>query len=475
MLISSLHLSTEQARSATSQTTWLAIISLLLGAACIQLVIMRFFNGQMAPDVFASLLHQLVQTKGTPALVKSLASHLIPYSAFVTYTLHLVLLLAGTLLILRVFIVLGATLMFFGFILLWGLTYMGENSWYFEFLSPALFALILAVSIYKLHKDSQYNFRSRFLGAVIAPRVSLLTWGCAIVVASALLFGVFVMSRNGGDYVFTVSALSSITIAILSIASKYLDKYRNTPPKQDSTPILGRWIDLFTFTIGVMLVFQIFEDGLLNWFTVEGYRGLINSYVEYGNTPYWYRGALAWVADHAEIFMPTQRVFETVAAICMVILVFRFPVVLLATGLFAILSFTEFGVTNAWPPAPGKPPAWVFELLLTTLVSFTCGLYYLLDAIAHKSWKHWILGPKIFDSISDFNKCFLFIFLLIIEVIIFSSTPIQEETKFIALHFSALSLIPLFFTMIILDKYRAITPKIDFYTNPNGKNHNQLP
>ncbi|AWF80879.1 hypothetical protein BTJ40_08710 [Microbulbifer sp. A4B17] len=454
MRISSLLLSTEQAENAISQTTWLAVISLFLGAACIQLVIMRYFNGQMAPEVFAGSLRQLVQIGDTPPLIKSFASYLSSHVTVATYTLHLALFFAGALLILRIFIVLGAILMFFGFILLWGLTYTAENSWYFEFLSPALFALILAISVYTLHRNPLHDLRSQILGTVLAPKISLLTWSYWVFIASALLFGIFVMSRNGGDYVFTVSFLSSILIAALSIISKFLDRYRIVPPRQNSTLLLGRWIDLFTITIGVMLIFQVFEDALLNWFTVEGYRGLVNSYAEYGNTPTWYRSMLTWVANHAEIFMPIQRVFEIFAAICMVILIFRFPIVLMTTGLFAILSFTEFGITNVWPPAPGKPPAWVFELLLTTLVSFTCGLYYLLEAMARKSWKYWVMGPKVFDSISALDKYFLLVFLFIIEIIVFSVTPTTRENKFIALHFTALSTVPLLYIIIVLDKYR---------------------
>ncbi|WP_444883923.1 hypothetical protein [Microbulbifer sp. PSTR4-B] len=269
-----------------------------------------------------------------------------------------------------------------------------------------------------------------------------------------MLFAIFLMSRNGGNYILLVSLLSSITIAALAILSKFLDRYRIVLQTEQSNLLVGRWINLFTITIGVMLIFQVYEDSLLNWFTVEGYRGLVNSYVEYGSTPLWFRNALAWVAEHANIFMPIQRVFEVSAAICMVILVFRFPIVLLTTGLFAILSFTEFGVTNVWPPTPGKPPAWVFELLLTTLVSLTCGLYYLFDALKYKSWRYWMLGSKVFESISKLDKYLLFILFFILEIIVFSVTPSSKENDIIALHLAALTLIPLFYILILVDIYR---------------------
>ncbi|WP_444923290.1 hypothetical protein ACJJH9_15375 [Microbulbifer sp. DLAB2-AF] len=440
------------------------MISLFLGAACIQLVIMRYLNGEMAPQAFAAVLEQLIRTEEVPAALKSLAIFFTPHITSLTYSLHFVILLAGVLLILRVLMTLGALLMFVSFIVLWGFTYMGENSWFFEFLSPALYALVLAVSSCSFTSNIQKPsdqasshptpYHQRLLGSILAPDISFLSWCLWVIVASSVLFAIFLMSRNGGNHILLASLLSSITIAALAILSKFLDRYRIVLQTEQSNLLVGRWINLFTITIGVMLIFQVYEDSLLNWFTVEGYRGLVNSYVEYGNTPLWFRNALAWVAEHANIFMPIQRVFEVSAAICMVILVFRFPIVLLTTGLFAILSFTEFGVTNVWPPAPGKPPAWVFELLLTTLVSLTCGLYYLFDALKCKSWRYWLLGYKVFESISSLDKRLLFILFFILEIIVFSVSPSSKENDIIALHLAALALIPLFYILTLLDVHR---------------------
>ncbi|WP_444887066.1 hypothetical protein [Microbulbifer sp. JMSA008] len=466
---SSQTLDTSQTKAATSQTAWLAMISLFLGAACIQLVIMRYLNGEMAPLAFAAVLEQLIRTEEVPAAIQSLAIFFTPHITSLTYSLHFVILLAGVLLILRVLMTLGALLMFVSFIVLWGFTYMGENSWFFEFLSPALYALVLAVSSCSFTPNIQKPsdqasshptpYHQRLLGSILAPDISFLSWCLWVIVASSVLFAIFLMSRNGGNHILLASLLSSITIAALAILSKFLDRYRMVLQTEQSNLLVGRWINLFTITIGVMLIFQVYEDSLLNWFTVEGYRGLVNSYVEYGNTPLWFRNALAWVAEHANIFMPIQRVFEVSAAICMVILVFRFPIVLLTTGLFAILSFTEFGVTNVWPPAPGKPPAWVFELLLTTLVSLTCGLYYLFDALKCKSWRYWLLGSKVFESISKLDKHLLFILFFILEIIVFSVSPSSKENDIIALHLAALTLIPLFYILILIDIYRKDSTK----------------
>ncbi|WP_444901032.1 hypothetical protein ACJJIG_12770 [Microbulbifer sp. SSSA007] len=461
---SSQTLDTSQTKTATSSTAWLAMISLFLGAACIQLVITRYLNGEVAPQAFAAALEQLIQAEEAPTAIQSLAIFFTPHITSLTYSLHFAILLAGALLILRILMPLGALLMFVSFIVLWGFTYMGENSWFFEFLSPALYALVLAVSSYGLtpniqkpsdHPSSHPTpYYQRLLGGILAPDISFLSWCLWVIVVSSVLFAIFLMSRNGGNHILLASLLSSITIAVLAILSKFLDRYRVVAQTQQSNLLVGRWINLFTITIGVMLIFQVYEDSLLNWFTVEGYRGLVNSYVEYGNTPLWFRNALAWVAEHANIFMPIQRVFEVSAAICMVILVFRFPIVLLTTGLFAILSFTEFGVTNVWPPAPGKPPAWVFELLLTTLVSLTCGLYYLFDALKCKSWRYWLLGSKVFESISSLDKRLLFILFFILEIIVFSVSPSSKENDIIALHLAALALIPLFYTLTLLDVHR---------------------
>ncbi|USD20732.1 hypothetical protein MJO52_16920 [Microbulbifer variabilis] len=445
------------------------MISLFLGAACIQLVIMRYLNGEMAPQAFAAALEQLIRTEEVPAALKSLAIFFTPHITSLTYSLHFAILLAGVLLILRVLMTLGALLMFVSFILLWGFTYMGENSWFFEFLSPALYALVLAVSSCSFTPNIQKPsdqassyptpYHQRLLGSILAPDISFLSWCLWVIVASSVFFAIFLMSRNGGNHILLASLLSSITIAVLVILSKFLDRYRMVLQTEQSNLLLGRWINLFTITIGVMLIFQVYEDSLLNWFTVEGYRGLVDSYVEYGNTPLWFRNALAWVAEHANIFMPIQRIFEVSAAICMVILVFRFPIFLLTTGLFAILSFTEFGVTNVWPPAPGKPPAWVFELLLTTLVSLTCGLYYLFDALKCKSWRYWLLGSKVFESISKLDKYLLFILFFILEIIVFSVSPSSKENDIIALHLAALTLIPLFYILILIDIYRKDSTK----------------
>ncbi|WP_299589238.1 hypothetical protein [uncultured Microbulbifer sp.] len=461
---SSQTLDTSQEKTATSPTAWLAMISLFLGAACIQLVIMRYLNGEMAPQPFAAALEQLIRTEEAPAALKSLATFFTPHIISLTYSLHLAILLAGVLLILRVLMTLGALLMFVGFIVLWGFTYMGENSWFFEFLSPAFYALVLAVSNYNLTPNIQKPsdqasphptpYHQRLLGSIPAPDISFLSWCLWVIVVSSVLFAIFLMSRNGGTHILLASLLSSITIAALAILSKFLDRYRMALQTEQSNLLVGRWINLFTITIGVMLIFQVYEDSLLNWFTVEGYRGLVNSYVEYGNTPLWFRNALAWVAEHANIFMPIQRIFEVSAAICMVILVFRFPIVLLTSGLFAILSFTEFGVTNVWPPTPGKPPAWVFELLLTTLVSLTCGLYYFFDMLKHKSFRYCLLGSKIFDSISRFDKRLFFSLFFMLWIIVLSTPPTSKESDILALHLTFLSIVPLFYILLHIDRFR---------------------
>lgn len=44
------------------------------------------------------------------------------------------------------------------------------------------------------------------------------------------------------------------------------------------------WLELLTVLIGAMLVFQIYEDYLLHWFTITGYQQLIDVYGKYSHS-----------------------------------------------------------------------------------------------------------------------------------------------------------------------------------------------
>ena len=99
------------------------------------------------------------------------------------------------------------------------------------------------------------------------------------------------------------------------------------------------------------------------------------------------------------MLLPLFIVYEIVVASLLVLLVFRGPITLLASGLFFLLAFAEFGVSSTWPPTPGfYNGQW--QLLLPALVSLLISLGKFEEIYHAPSWKKAIWGSKTFYSLS---------------------------------------------------------------------------
>ncbi len=158
------------------------------------------------------------------------------------------------------------------------------------------------------------------------------------------------------------------------------------------------WLELLTVLIGAMLVFQIYEDYLLHWFTITGYQQLIDVYGKYSHSLPFFRTFIEFLGTKAEIIMPIQLVVESICALSLVILVLRAPFMIIATLLFWLLTYVEFGVPATWPLAVPPIPTWTWELLFTLVVSIILSLYHTGIMLRAKNAKERFLGIPIFKE-----------------------------------------------------------------------------
>lgn len=96
--------------------------------------------------------------------------------------------------------------------------------------------------------------------------------------------------------------------------------------------------------------------------------------------------------------MPIQLVVESICALSLVILVLRAPFMIIATLLFGLLTYVEFGVPATWPPAVPPIPTWTWELLFTLVVSIILSLYHTGIMLRAKNAKERFLGIPIFKE-----------------------------------------------------------------------------
>lgn len=109
-----------------------------------------------------------------------------------------------------------------------------------------------------------------------------------------------------------------------------------------------------------MLVFQVFEDNFLHWFSITGYRQLVDIYSEYNHTPGWFLNFIVFIGAKADIMMPVELLIESVCALALVNLVLRALFMIIVAVLFLLLTYIEFGVLATWPPNLGAMPTWTW-------------------------------------------------------------------------------------------------------------------
>lgn len=114
---------------------------------------------------------------------------------------------------------------------------------------------------------------------------------------------------------------------------------------------------LVRLTIGTMFVWVFFENLGKGLYTPSGYADLINSYIQNGSAPAFWKSVMALVANHASIAAPLQALTEISLGVLLVLGLVTRLVALVACAYLASLWVSEWGT------------AWIWELLVPVLAS----------------------------------------------------------------------------------------------------------
>ena len=108
-------------------------------------------------------------------------------------------------------------------------------------------------------------------------------------------------------------------------------------------------------TIGAMFVWVFFENLGKGLYRPAGYAGLINYYIQHGNSPAAWKSIMSLAASHAPMAAPLQGVTEISLGILLLLGLLTRPAALVAFGLLASLWVSEWGTS------------WIWELLVPVL------------------------------------------------------------------------------------------------------------
>ncbi|AIT62934.1 hypothetical protein [Coxiella burnetii] len=391
---------------------WMDILAFLIGAVLLNeffsLWDAHFFtpSGMSQRLTFLATHNNFVVLKNLLRLVAHGAAILGPLTAIILFLTAAAIILF----IMRGFMLFTATLIFFFYYL----SHLGvPGIWTFEYLLPFLYSGCVWLSFLPDRALLQRkNKRIQFFGFKVFENKQVSVNVILILVASLLLWYVNYLSNNLNQLSNLVGIKTAITFAILGIISLLMDKLRyknqgrhdyDNSAFRTTHPIYAKllhfpWLELLTVLIGAMLVFQIYEDYLLHWFTITGYQQLIDVYGKYSHSLPFFRTFIEFLGTKAEIIMPIQLVVESICALSLVILVLRAPFMIIATLLFGLLTYVEFGVPATWPPAVPPIPTWTWELLFTLVVSIILSLYHTGIMLRAKNAKERFLGIPIFKE-----------------------------------------------------------------------------
>ncbi len=426
-------------KSAQRHYYWLDIISIVLGCVLLteffHLLNRDFFNSVG----FAARLDHLVAGNsigGWDFLLTELARH----AAFFA-PLSAVLLALGSLLMILLIVKRVArwlTVVVFLFYYLSHLHYPG--TWLFEYLMPLLIALCIAIAS-----------SVPFTPAKLWPRPRLWLQILIIAAVSCLLWYSVFLSEKKNHMIHHSAFYSAISFAVLLVILIFLDRFRSRREVQEyhlRHPLIPiPWMDILTIIIGAMLVFQIYEDYLLKWFTLTGYKSLTEIYQTYTSAPRWMADFVKLAGTHAPFLMPIQVALESVCALMLVILVLRVPFTILAFLLFATLSFIEFGVPATWPASSEAPLTWTWELLFTTTVTFCLVVFNLQRLRITKPEERFKLGTGVFGHTRFITRIIIAMLGgIILSALVVISGTLKEFNHVLAIE----SGLTLFFYLLLL-------------------------
>lgn len=383
---------------------WIKVIGMLLGAATLQVFLLQVYSGHFTVSGMGAYLGQIVTTNKAPAYWNLLLTFFAHQPLFSVVLLGLVMLacVVGLFFSSSPIYPLLSSALYASF---WLSNLGSPGSWLFELLFPALFSLIVALAQWEIRQYS--TSKSSWLGHKVLPSKNNIVSG-VIAVILLLMFSYFnYLSKNGGENVIAVTALFSVLTALITYCSLSLDIRCSEIDHSLLQRVNRKYLFLIASTIGLMLIYQVNADISLNWFTSEGYKHLVDTYQKTSNAPEFVKSFLALSASISSTLAPTQFVFESLAALCLFVGIFRAPMYWLTTGLLGLLMVIEFGIPATWQPTPTSPVNWVWELMLPTLVLAICSVHATVEVFESKSIRQLIFGNQLFTEVSIATKALI--------------------------------------------------------------------
>lgn len=420
-------------------------IIFLMGMVLLTQFFALLFQGIFTPTGLTTLLSDIGHYLDEGSYAKKMVWLLLQYKTVLAPLFGLLLFFSAvcsTMLMARATVSLLVGLAFF---LSWIILWRYPGMWSFEFFFPASFAVCAGLS--KL--TSPVLTSSLFHKLAWSKSISI----AMIMVMAMVLWYVTFIAYHDTVLATKISISSAITFFVLSLFHLGIDNLISKKNDDVSCDSRWPWIDIIIITIGAMMVMQVYANYYSGLFEVNNYRSLVNYYASASGSD-WLRPFLVWSAEHSDLLMPLQIIFEVVVAILLCLLILSGPVLLLTAGLFIILAFSELGVSASWPPNPDNL-TWEWELLLVTGVSLLIGYRKLIELLHADNRRQAIFGKKIFNKLSLMMRLLIAVAGGTSLYFIGIATKIFGDTYEIISLSAGVTFFLLLAVLAFLDKYRA--------------------
>lgn len=367
------------------------IITVTLGAMMLDAFFTGFALNWFSQTGFEAHIDDFINHGGSPAYWKLILSWLSHQSTVIAPLLAAFFLLSGVMAVLLIYRSIVTILISLFYLALWICEWNYPSSWIFEFLLPASIGLCAGFAHFFAY--SKLTLKEKILGQSFFGNMSHPWRILIILLTSVWLWYAIMLGGNAGEQSNRVGLLTAALFALLFFTLGLMDS-KKASKKLNYAP----WTSFIIVIIGSMLVVQVYANISVGWFSsAEKYSDLVMYYAQATNAPSWYKALLGWCADQADSLYPIQAVVEFAFAFLLSALIFRGPVLLFATGMFAMLMFAEFGVSAMFPPDPNVLTG-TWELMFVTIVSLFVSLKEIGLLFQQNSVSKVILGPRLFPQ-----------------------------------------------------------------------------
>ena len=406
---------------------WMVLINQLMGLILLSEWWTLLFKGVFTPTGLVSHLQSLLSQSHNNIFLHTALQWALQFPGL-SYTVAAVILLTATLMLVGIYRFLANWVATFIF-LLYVLCHLNHpGTWLFEYVSPFVFSLLLALAT---GKDVFCRSKRIVAFGFYMPKLmhSALSFLIVTLFSACILF-CMVFSNNIKTHSGIVAIATMLSFFTLYLLSLWLNRFRGTAEQLQQQPQTYRnwlslcWLDYCLVYIGVVLLCQVDMDNYLQWFTTHGYQNLASIYAQLTHSPDVIKLLLSATAQQAAWLAPVQFAAEQFFAIAALLLVFRFPVVVGMFGLFLVLTLAEFGVPATWPPTKTADVTWTWELLNITLVLAVIACYQFAYFMHFPSLKRRILGDPLLPGVSWLvaTSIAAFVALSVVCLIYFSHT-----------------------------------------------------